>query len=65
MSFFTARLAPHFADQPDGERLYEVITPDGERVASTTLIFDADRLADNLNHVLLAWEHNSADAVVG
>ena len=35
-TIFTARLAPGFESNPKSDRLYEVVTPDGERVASAT-----------------------------
>lgn len=61
---FTARVAPSFdRNQPDC--LFEVVTQDGERIASTTSELYARDLARGLNAELKNWvERVGADAVV-
>ncbi len=62
---FTARLAPSFEDQPEGERVYEVVTPEGERIASCTSNAAAMSLAFALNTSITAWaDIVGSDAVV-
>lgn len=51
--YFAARFAPHFVGT--GEVLWEVITPDGERVASTTREWAARDLEEALNMALTEW----------
>lgn len=65
-TIFAARLAPTFETQPNGERLYEVVTPDGERVASATNEQRCRDLAGELNGTLRRWaERVGFDAVLG
>lgn len=52
---FKARLAPTFETQPPNERLYEVVTPEGERVASATNQMACAMLAGLLNGVTNGW----------
>ncbi len=52
---FTARLAPSFESQPEDERLYEVVTPEGERIASATTRLAVQDLADRLNSSCDLW----------
>lgn len=63
--FFTARVAPVFASQPPNERLYEVVTPEGERVASTMDEMTCSLLAARLNEALNAWRsQDPSDRVI-
>ena len=62
---FTARLAQSFESQPKGERLYEVVTPEGERIGSTTSEQDAQTLALSLNKCCRIWANtHGAEAVL-
>lgn len=64
-TLFTARLAPSFESQPKDERLYEVVTQEGERIASTTSEQDAETLALSLNKCCRVWANTrGADAVL-
>jgi hypothetical protein len=66
MVIFTARLAPTFESQPKGERLYEVVTAEGERIASATNETRCADLAGELNIVVNRWaERVGFDAVLG
>jgi len=63
---FNARLAPTFETQPASERLYEVVTRDGERIASTTSYDRALELANNLAFEVRKWQNTVGDdAVLG
>ena len=65
-TIFTARLAPGFESNPKSDRLYEVVTPDGERVASATNELRCRDLAGELNSTLRRWaERVGFDAVLG
>ena len=49
----------------DGSLLYEVVTPDDERIADCTNMLAAYELARTLNAVLQAWlEHNPSDRTI-
>lgn len=55
MALFTARTAPSFEAAPEGERLYEVVTQEGERIASATSELAVQQLADHLNRHCEVW----------
>lgn len=57
MPYFTSRLAPSFESQPEGERLYETVTPEGERVASALSEYEVQSLADKLNETMAQWAY--------
>jgi hypothetical protein len=62
---FIARIASSFENAPAGERLYEVVSPEGGRVASTMSELQAANLAGSLNAELARWaERVGADAVI-
>lgn len=64
--FFSARLAPGFEDNPPHDLLYEVVTPEGERVASATSELACKTLAASLNSALRGWaDHVGFDAEIG
>lgn len=66
MELFKARLARGFEHVKESEKLYEVIMPDGERVASATNKSAVYALASTLNLTLTNWaRHYGSDAVVG
>lgn len=58
--FFKARKV----EMSDDSELYEVVTPDGERVASSISSIEAQAAAARLNAVLKIWEGQSKDFVV-
>lgn len=61
---FKARVAPGF-ECITRDCLYEVVSQDGERIASTTSELQAANLASSLNAELARWaERVGADAVV-
>lgn len=65
-ALFIPRLAPTFETQPLNERLYEVVTRDGERIASTTSYDRALELANNLIFEARKWQNTVGDdAVLG
>ena len=55
MNTFTARLASSFESQPVDERLYEVVTQEGERIASCTSLDAAEGIAERLDRALVSW----------
>lgn len=62
---FTAQIAATFENAPLGERLYEVVSPDGDRIASTTNELHAAVLADTLNKAAQSWALSvGSDAVL-
>lgn len=53
-------------EMSDGSELYEVVTPDGERVATTTDKIKAMDLEQRLNQELSEWAAEiGSDATVG
>ena len=65
ITFFIARVVPVFASQPPNNRLYEVVTPEGERVASTADEMTCSLLAARLNEDLNAWRSQApSDRVI-
>lgn len=59
---FTARIAE---DNPVNDRLYEVVTQDGERIASATNLLACQTLVASLHANLRAWSENIGfDAVI-
>lgn len=52
---FRSRVAPSFENAKPGEQLFEVVTPDGERIGSSTDPSDAYILAFALNRAAHDW----------
>lgn len=66
IGIFTARLAPGFEDNPPNDLLSEVVTADGERIASATTEQRVRDLASELNSVARRWaDRVGFDAVLG
>lgn len=60
---FLARLAPKSQANPESEQLFEVVTPQGERIASATANGDINSLVDDLNATVRRWtERDVSDA---
>jgi len=65
MTTFIARVAAGFEHLPFAERLYEVVTRDGERIASCTSVRQMNELAHNLNVTVASWAATvGVDAVI-